>query len=131
MMQARRCWVLLVVLVALPAGVLGFSASSALLGLRRPAAVAVDLRQTPPPGCRGGGRRGRGSGREAGRGGSGDDRRGGGGRRGGGRRGGGRSRSLCRAGAGLERISSTQGRGAGERAGGRQCARRGARGRHG
>merc|ERR1719409_2013916 len=38
------------VLVALPAGVLGFSASSALLGLRRPAAVAVDLRQTPSPG---------------------------------------------------------------------------------
>ena len=27
MMQARRCWVLLMVLVALPAGVLGFSAS--------------------------------------------------------------------------------------------------------
>merc|ERR1719199_2048873 len=50
MMQARRCWVLLMVLVALPAGVLGFSASSALLGLRRPAAVAVDLRQTPSPG---------------------------------------------------------------------------------
>merc|ERR1719504_71216 len=49
-MQARRCWVLLMVLVALPAGVLGFSASSALLGLRRPAAVAVDLRQTPSPG---------------------------------------------------------------------------------
>merc|ERR1719504_282127 len=49
-MQARRCWVLLMVLVALPAGVLGFSSSSALLGLRRPAAVAVDLRQTPSPG---------------------------------------------------------------------------------